>query len=127
VGPLATGQETPGTRREDLITGCKLRVERATVPQQVDGVKTIHSGKLMSIYPEMLELLKTWRINIQFSSDEDCTFGSAVRIGRLPVSYPRVWQMFQRAAGKPGLENWARIHFFYSLQFRRKSYHRCQC
>ncbi len=36
----------------------KLRVERGIVRQQVDDVKTIYSGKLMSIDAAMLEVLK---------------------------------------------------------------------
>jgi len=83
--------------------GSKLRVERAIVRQQVDDVKTIYSGKLMSIDPEMLEVLKTWRQNAPFSSSEDWMFGSGVQLGRLPVSYPWVWQMFQKAATKAGI------------------------
>jgi integrase len=81
----------------------KLRVERAIVRQQVDDVKTIYSGKLMSIDPKMLKVLKTWRLNTAFSSEEDWVFGSAVQLGRLPVSYPWVWQMFQKAAAKAGI------------------------
>ncbi len=40
--------------------GSKLRVERAIVRQQVDDVKTIYSGKLMSVDAEMLEVLRAW-------------------------------------------------------------------
>jgi len=81
----------------------KLRVERGIVRQQVDDVKTIYSGRLMSIDAAMLEVLKTWRQNTQFSSDEDWTFASPVKLGRLPVSYPWVWLMFQQAGSKAGV------------------------
>ena len=81
----------------------KLRVERGIVRQQVDDVKTIYSGRLMSIDAAMLEVLKTWRQNTQFSSDEDWTFASPVKLGRLPVSYPWVWLMFQQAGSKAGI------------------------
>jgi hypothetical protein len=56
--------------------------------QQVDDVKTIHSGKLMSIDPQMLRVLKAWRQNARFSSEEDWMFASPAQVGRLPVSYP---------------------------------------
>ena len=81
----------------------KLRVERGIVRQQVDDVKTIYFGRLMSIDAAMLEVLKTWRQNTQFSSDEDWTFASSVKLGRLPVSYPWVWLMFQQAGSKAGI------------------------
>ena len=81
----------------------KLRVERGIVRQQVDDVKTIYSGKLMSIDAAMLEALKTWRQDSQFSLDEDWMFASPVKLGRLPVSYPWVWLMFQQAASKAGI------------------------
>ena len=81
----------------------KLKVERGIVRQQVDDVKTIYSGKVMAIDAAMLEVLKTWRQNTQFSSDEDWIFASPVKLGRLPVSYPWVWLMFQQAASKAGI------------------------
>lgn len=81
----------------------KLRVERAIVRQQVDDVKTIYSGKLMSIDKQMLEVLKAWIQNTRFSSEEDWMFASPAQLGRLPVSYPWVWQSFQKAAAKAGI------------------------
>jgi integrase len=69
----------------------------------VDDVKTIYSGKLMSIDPQMLRVLKAWRHNTRFSSEEDWMFASPPQVGRLPVSYPWVWQMFQKAAAKAGI------------------------
>jgi integrase len=81
----------------------KLGVERAIVQQRVDSVKTIHSQRMMSIDPEILDVLKSWRQIAQFSSDEDWVFASPVKLGRLPVSYPWVWSMFQKAAAKSGI------------------------
>jgi integrase len=81
----------------------KLRVERAIVRQQVDDVKTIYSGKLMSIDAQMLEVLKAWKQNTRFFSEEDWMFASPAQLGRLPVSYPWVWQMFQKAAATAGI------------------------
>ena len=81
----------------------RLRVQRAIVHQRVDDVKTIYSGKKMSIDAEILEVLKAWRQTTQFSLDEDWMFASPVQLGRLPVSYPWVWQMFQKAGVKSGI------------------------
>ena len=50
-------------------------------------------------------MLKAWKQTAQFSSDEDWMFASPVQLGRLPVSYPWVWQMFQKAAAKSGIGN----------------------
>ena len=81
----------------------KLRVERAIVHQRVDDVKTIFSGKTMSIDAEILSVLKTWKQTTEFSTDEDWMFASPAQLGRLPVSYPWVWQMFQRGGAKSGI------------------------
>jgi integrase len=81
----------------------KLRVERAIVRQQVDDVKTIYSGKLMSVDREMLKVLAAWKQTSLFPSDEDWMFASPVQLGRLPVSYPWVWQIFQKTAAKAGI------------------------
>jgi integrase len=86
----------------DWLQG-RLRVERAIVRQQVDNVKTICSERKMSIDAEMLEVLKTWRQKAQFSSDQDWIFASPVKLGRLPVSYPWVWRIYQEAAAKAGI------------------------
>jgi integrase len=57
----------------DWLEG-KLRVERGIVRQQVGEVKTIYSGRLMTIDPEMLEVLKAWKQTSQFAGDEDGIF-----------------------------------------------------
>lgn len=81
----------------------KLRVERAIVRQRVDDVKTIYSGKTMSIDAEILVVLETWKQATEFSGDEDWMFASVVQLGHLPVSYPWVLQMFQKAGAKSGI------------------------
>jgi integrase len=81
----------------------KLRVERAIVRQRVGDVKTVYSGRLMSIDSEMLEVLKSWRQTTQFSGDSDWVFASPAKLGRLPVSYPWVWKAFQRAGTQSGI------------------------
>ena len=86
----------------DWLNGT-LRVERSIVRQQVDDVKTIYSGRLMSIDKAMLEALNGWRQRTQFAAQEDWMFASPVKIGKLPISYPWVWLMFQRAAAKSGI------------------------
>ncbi len=83
--------------------GGKLRVERGIVRQKVDDVKTIYSGRMMSIDADMLALLKSWRQATEFATDSDWIFASPVKLGRLPVSYPHVWLSFQDAARKAGI------------------------
>jgi len=73
------------------------------VGQAVDDVKTIYSGRAMSIDAEMLAVLKSWRQQTEFSGDSDWIFASPYKLGRLPVSYPNVWLSFQEAATKAGI------------------------
>jgi integrase len=81
----------------------KLTVERGIVCQQVDDVKTAESRKRMSIDEGMLTTLETWKQATQFSGQEDWLFASPVQIGRLPWSYPYIWQVFQKAASGAGV------------------------
>jgi integrase len=81
----------------DWING-KLTVERGIVCQQVDDVKTAESRKRMSIDVGMLATLKVWKQTTQFSGHAEWLFASPVQVGRLPWSYPHVWQVFQKAA-----------------------------
>jgi integrase len=87
-----------------------LRVERAIVRHRSGDVKTVYSGRFMSIDSGMLELLKSWRQTTQFSGDNDWVFASPVKLGRLPVSYPWVWKVFQRAGTSRHWES-GRTHF----------------
>src|SRR5258708_36083745 len=57
----------------------------------------------MSVDSEILEVLKTWKQTTEFSADEDWMFASPVQLGRLPVSYPWVWKMFQKAGCRSGI------------------------
>ncbi len=77
-----------------------LRVERSIVRQRVGDVKTIYSGRTMSIDSEMLAVLKAWKQTTQFASEMDWVFASPVQLGRLPVSYPWVWLTLD-AVGTP--------------------------
>jgi integrase len=79
-----------------------LRVERSIVMQRVGDVKTIYSGRTMSIDSEMLAVLKAWKQTTQFASEMDWIFASPVQLGRLPVSYPWAWLTFQKAAERSG-------------------------
>ena len=83
--------------------GGRLRIERSIVRQRVDDVKTIYSGRTMSIDGEMLAILRRWRQQTEFASDGDWIFASPVKLGNLPVSYPHVWTCFQEAATKAGI------------------------
>lgn len=52
----------------------------------------------------MIELLKVWKQATPFPDDGDWIFASPVKLGRLPVSYPWVWWVFQKAAKSAGIE-----------------------
>ena len=86
----------------DWLNG-KLRIERAIVRQHVDDVKTVYSQKQMSIDPDLLARLKTWKQASQFPADGDWLFASPVQLGRLPWSYPHVLRVFHKAADKAGI------------------------
>ena len=47
--------------------------------------------------------LKSWRQRTQFSGDDGWVFASPIKLGRLPVSYPWVWTVFQRAGIQAGI------------------------
>jgi len=82
----------------------KLRVERGIVRQQVDDVKTVYSGRQMSIDDDMLAVLMSWKQNTQFPAQDDWMFASPLKLGRQPLSYPWVWRVFQNAATAAGIE-----------------------
>jgi len=86
----------------DWVNG-KLRVERAIVRQRVNDVKTIYSGRHLSIDSEMLAVLQAWRQVSQFADETDWIFASPICIGRQPISYPWVWKSFQAAGGKAAI------------------------
>jgi integrase len=86
----------------DWLNGV-LKVERGIVRQHVDDVKTEGSAQLMEIDAEMLTRLKMWKQTSQFTEDSDWVFASPTKLGRLPWSYPRVWQVFQEAAKEAGI------------------------
>jgi integrase len=86
----------------DWLNGT-LNVERGIVCQHVDDVKTTESRKQLSTDSGLLEVLKRWKQTTQFSAQGDWIFASPVQLGRLPWSYPYVWQMFQNAATGAGI------------------------
>ena len=57
----------------------------------------------MCIDEGMLAVLKAWKQTSEFSGDGDWMFASPVKIGRLPVSYPWVWNQFQVSGTKAGI------------------------
>jgi len=85
----------------------KLYVRRSIVRQRVGDVKTVYSSKAMCIDAEMIELLKVWKQTTPFPDDGDWIFGSPVKLGRLPVSYPWVWSEFQKAAKTAAIDRLA--------------------
>lgn len=86
----------------DWLNG-RLRIERAIVMQKVDEVKTVASGRQMTIAKELLDVLGNWRQASQFSADADWIFPSPIKLGRLPISYPWYWWQLQEAAGEAGI------------------------
>jgi integrase len=85
--------------------GGKLSIERSIVRQNVDEVKTVCSGRKMSLDAELMRVLSEWRQRTQFSENEDWVFASPSKLGRLPWSYPAVLIAFQRASMKAGIGN----------------------
>src|SRR6266849_2755130 len=81
----------------------KLNVERGIVKQIVDDVKTDSSRKSLAIDKELLEILKLWKQQTDFSTDEDWIFASPVKLGRLPYSYTGFWRELERAAAVAGI------------------------
>ena len=86
----------------DWLSG-KLGIERGIVKQRVDDLKTIYSGRKMSIDVGMLAVLRAWKQTTQFSGDEDWVFASPARLGRQPWSYDQVWRSFTNAAAAAGI------------------------
>jgi integrase len=86
----------------DWLNG-KLRIERAIVRQHVDEVKTVQSQKQMNIAPELLEVLKAWKLSSKFTGDGDWVFASPVQLGRLPWSYPHILRVFHNASNSAGI------------------------
>jgi integrase len=77
--------------------------ERGIVKQRVGDLKTIYSGRKMSIDASMLAVLTAWRQATQFSGDEDWVFASPARLGRQPWSNDQVWRSFLSAAAAAGI------------------------
>jgi len=86
----------------DWLNG-RLRVERSIVRQHLDDVKTAESRKRLSINSDLLDVLKAWKQVTPFSAQDDWIFASPARLGRLPWSYPRTWQVFKKAAERTGI------------------------
>jgi integrase len=86
----------------DWLSG-KLSIERGIVKQRVDDLKTIYSGRKMSIDNGMLAVLRAWKQTTQFSADENWVFASPVKHGRQPWSYDQVWRSFLNAGVVAGI------------------------
>jgi integrase len=96
--------ECLGLRWSDVDwLNAQLNVERGIVRQVVGDCKTEYSERPMSIDPMMLDILQSWRQQSQFAANDDWIFGSPVKLGRLPWSYPRVLQVFYKAAADAGI------------------------
>jgi integrase len=87
----------------------KLTVERGIVRQRVDDVKTAGSQANLSIDNEVLEVLKVWKQQTQFSAQDDWMFASPIKLGRQPWSYDEVLRSFQKAGRDTGI-GWLGTH-----------------
>jgi integrase len=87
----------------DWLNGALL-VQRGIVIGRVDETKTEGSRRALTLAPEILAALKTWKTSTQFGAAEDWIFASPSQLGRLPWSYPWTWKRFQDAAAAAGLE-----------------------
>ncbi len=92
----------------DWLNGALL-VERGIVIGRVDETKTEGSRRALTLAPEILAVLKTWKTSTHFGSADDWVFASPSQLGRLPWSYPWTWKKFQDAAVAAGLETFG-IH-----------------
>ena len=81
----------------------RLNLQRGIVNQVVDDVKTDNSRKFMTVVPELLAVLGSWRHSSQFSGETDWIFASPLKLGRRPYSYTGFWRELQRAAEDSGL------------------------
>ena len=81
----------------------KLNVERGIVKQIVDDVKTDSSRKSLAIDKELLEILKLWKQQTDFSTDEDWIFATPLKLGHLPYSYTGFWRELERASAVAGI------------------------
>jgi integrase len=83
--------------------GSKLNVEHGIVNQHLDTVKTEGSRKIMTLDPELLSVLSSWKRSTEFGDAEDWLFPSPVKIGRLPYSYTGYWRALQSATTAAGI------------------------
>jgi integrase len=79
-----------------------LSIQRAIVRQRLDDVKTMYSERSMAIDAAMLDLLKGWKQESQFSKPEDWMFASPAKLGRLPWSADAVNDAYLKAAKLAG-------------------------
>jgi integrase len=86
----------------DCLHG-KLTIERGIARQRVGGVKTAGLWGPLSIDNEVLEGLKTWKQQTQFSDQSDWMFASPIKLGRQPWSYDEVLRSFQKAGRDAGI------------------------
>lgn len=76
----------------------RLSIDRSIVNQNVEDVKTTESRRSMPLDPSLVQVLKAWKQNTQYSAPDDWMFASPAQLGRLPWSYDQVWRAYQKAA-----------------------------
>jgi integrase len=77
--------------------GSRLQIQRGIVRNRVADCKTVGSEKALHIDPGVLEELKRWKSQSQFTADTDWIFASPAKIGRLPWCSDSVLRAFQAA------------------------------
>jgi len=81
----------------------RLSIERAVVRQRVGDTKTAYSNQTTVIDAAMLEVLRAWKSETNFSEGEDWMFASPVQLGRLPWSADAVNDAYRKAASVAGM------------------------
>ena len=93
--------------------GARLHVQRGIVRNRVADCKTVGSDRALHIDADVLEELKRWKQQSQFTADSDWVFASPAQIGRLPWASDSVLRAFQ-AAGVGHLGTHSLRHSFRS-------------
>jgi integrase len=93
-----------------------IRIERACVRQRVDDCKTEGSRKTLSIGPELMQVLQSWRQGTQFPEPDAFLFASFVKLGRLPISYTEIRRELRRGAKAAGIGHLSTHSFRHSFR-----------
>jgi integrase len=83
---------------------CEVRIERAVVDGRTDDVKTRASRKRLPLDDALVNPLKSWKAQSNFSADTDFVFASPVKLGKQPLhGYTAQRGVLKPAAIRAGL------------------------